>query len=106
MAMEDAVTLGEALRAVEFDLPEAFRLYERARVTRTARVVLAVREMGRLYHAAGVERQVRNSLWKGREPARYYDALEWLYAWRPEYCLADAGIRTDSPAGNSTLKTG
>jgi len=92
MAMEDAVTLGEALRASAFDLPAAFKLYEKARITRAARVVLSVREMGRLYHAAGVDRLVRNSLWIGRTPERYYDALEWLYGWRPEHCLADAGI--------------
>ena len=90
MAMEDAVTLGEALRASDFDIAAAFRLYEKARIGRAARVVLSVREMGRLYHAAGVERLVRNSLWTGREPERYYDALEWLYGWRPEHCLRDA----------------
>ena len=69
------------------DLEEAFVRYERARVTRTARVVLMTREMGRVYHASGVERLVRNDLWKGREPARYYDALEWLYGWKVENCL-------------------
>lgn len=99
MAMEDAVTLGEALRVADFDIAEAFRVYERARVARTARVVLSVREMGRLYHATGVERLVRNNLWKGRKPERYYDALEWLYAWRPEHCLDDAGIVAQSPVG-------
>ena len=46
------------------------------------------REMGRLYHAKGVERLVRNELWKGRTPERFYDALEWLYGWRVERCLA------------------
>ena len=56
----------------------------------TARVVLSVREMGRLYPAKGVERLVRNSLWVGRTPERFYDAVEWLYAWRPEHCLDDA----------------
>lgn len=90
MAIEDAVTLGEAVKACDFDLPAAFRLYESARVARTARVVLSVREMGRLYHAKGVERLVRNSLWVGRTPDRFYDAVEWLYAWRPEHCLDDA----------------
>lgn len=90
MAIEDAVTLGEAVKACDFDLPTAFRLYESARVARTARVVLSVREMGRLYHAKGVERLVRNSLWVGRTPERFYDAVEWLYAWRPERCLDDA----------------
>ena len=90
MALEDAVTLGEAVKACDFDLPAAFKLYESARVARTARVVLSVREMGRLYHARGVERLVRNSLWVGRTPERFYDAVEWLYAWRPEHCLDDA----------------
>ncbi|VTU33301.1 3-hydroxybenzoate 6-hydroxylase [Variovorax sp. SRS16] len=90
MALEDAVTLGAAVEACGFDLPAAFRLYASARVARTARVVLSVREMGRLYHAKGVERLVRNSLWTGRSPERYYDAVEWLYAWDPAHCLADA----------------
>jgi len=92
MALEDAVTLAAAVQARDFDLPAAFRLYEEARIARTARVVLSVREMGRLYHAQGVERLVRNSLWVGRTPERFYDAVEWLYAWRPEQCL-DAAAR-------------
>jgi len=95
MALEDAVTLGMAIERCQradgsHDLPRAFRLYEAARVARTARVVLSVREMGRLYHAKGVERLVRNSLWPGRTQQRFYDAVEWLYAWRPERCLDDA----------------
>ena len=87
MALEDAVTLGEAVRAEKGDLARAFERYERARVTRTARVVLLTREMGRIYHAHGVERLVRNDLWRGRTPERFYDALEWLYGWRVENCL-------------------
>jgi salicylate hydroxylase len=87
MALEDAVTLGEAVRASGGELERGFALYERARVTRTARVALLAREMGRIYHAKGVERLVRNDLWKGRAPERFYDALEWLYAWRMEECL-------------------
>jgi 2-polyprenyl-6-methoxyphenol hydroxylase-like FAD-dependent oxidoreductase len=89
MALEDAVTLGEALRAHGGDLAAGFARYERSRVARTARVVLSAREMGRLYHARGVERLVRNDLWRGRPPERFYDALEWLYGWRAERCLAD-----------------
>ena len=88
MALEDAVTLGEALRANRGDFPEAFARYERSRVTRTGRVVLSAREMGRIYHAKDVERLVRNDLWKGRPPERFYDALEWLYGWKVERCLA------------------
>jgi 3-hydroxybenzoate 6-monooxygenase len=88
MALEDAVTLGRALAATDDDIDAAFALYERSRVARTARVVLMTREMGRIYHAAGVERLVRNELWRGRTPERFYDALEWLYGWSAERCLA------------------
>ncbi|WP_298235252.1 3-hydroxybenzoate 6-monooxygenase [uncultured Azohydromonas sp.] len=89
MAMEDAVTLGEALRAHDNDIAKAFDLYQRSRVARTARIVLSSREMGRIYHAKGVERLVRNELWKGRTPERFYDAMEWLYGWNVDNCLAD-----------------
>ena len=88
MAIEDGVTLGEALRVHGGDFGRAFAHYERSRVARTARIVLSSREMGRIFHAKGVERLVRNELWKGRTPERYYDALEWLYGWRVENCLA------------------
>jgi salicylate hydroxylase len=88
MAIEDAVTLGEALRVRGNDFARAFDLYQRSRIARTARVVLSAREMGRLYHAKGVERLVRNDLWKGRTPERFYDAVEWLYGWKLENCLA------------------
>ena len=89
MAMEDAVTLGEALRVHDNDFAKAFELYQRSRVARTARIVLSSREMGRIYHARGVERLVRNDLWRGRTPERFYDALEWLYGWNVANCLAE-----------------
>jgi salicylate hydroxylase len=88
MALEDAVTLGEALRVSEGRFDQAFELYQRSRVARTARIVLSAREMGRIFHAKGVERLVRNELWKGRTPERFYDAMEWLYGWTVESCLA------------------
>ena len=87
MAIEDAVALREAMKACELDVGNAFKLYEESRIPRTARVVLSAREMGRLYHAQGVERLVRNQLWDGRTPDRFYDALEWLYGWRAEDAL-------------------
>ena len=92
MAMEDAVTLGEALRVTAtnggHDFARAFESYQRSRVARTARVVLSARAMGRIFHAKGVERLVRNDLWTGRSPERFYDAMEWLYGWKVENCLA------------------
>lgn len=55
MALEDAVTLGKALAQCEGDAAQAFALYESVRIPRTARIVWSTREMGRVYHAAGVE---------------------------------------------------
>jgi 3-hydroxybenzoate 6-monooxygenase len=88
MALEDAVTLGEALRVHDNDFARAFEHYQRSRIARTARIVLSAREMGRIFHAKGVERLVRNELWKGRSQDRFYDAMEWLYGWKVENCLA------------------
>ena len=92
MALEDAVTLGEALRVTQteagHDWDKALALYQRSRVARTARIVLSAREMGRIYHAKGVERLVRNDLWRGRSSERFYDAVEWLYGWNVGNCLA------------------
>lgn len=98
MAIEDAVTLGEALRTTGNDWPQALDLYQRARVARTARIVLSSREMGRIYHAKGVERLIRNDLWRGRSPERFYDAMEWLYGWNVSNCLdAAAHIPSSLP---------
>ncbi|EDZ3861330.1 hypothetical protein GKI01_17165 [Salmonella enterica] len=49
----------------------------RVRISRTARIVWSTREMGRLYHVAGVERQVRNLLWKGKSQKAFYHNIEW-----------------------------
>ena len=87
MALEDAVTLGEALRVNQNDIAKALQLYQACRTTRTARIVLSGREMGRIYHASGMERKIRNGLWKDRAPERYYDALEWLYGWNVSKAL-------------------
>lgn len=87
MALEDAVTLGEAVKVSSGNLQDAFRLYESVRIPRTARVVWSTREMGRLYHAKGVERTVRNSLWAGRTQPEFYAALNWLYRWNVAQCL-------------------
>ncbi len=110
MALEDAVTLGEALRAHGNDWALALELYQRSRVARTARIVLSGREMGRIYHAKGVERLVRNDLWRGRSAERFYDAVDWLYGWNVGNCLAEpmpsasasvtapAPVHTEQPA--------
>lgn len=44
--------------------------------------------MGRLYHAQGVVRLVRDALWQGHTPERFNCAMEWLHGWRAEHCPA------------------
>ena len=82
MALEDAVTLGQCVQGAPGDLKLAFERYQKARIARTARIVLSAREMGRDYHAEGVERLVRNDLWRGRSMEGFYEALHWLFGWR------------------------
>ncbi|AZP61648.1 3-hydroxybenzoate 6-monooxygenase [Pseudomonas aeruginosa] len=94
MALEDAVVLGQAVKACNHDLVAAMRLYEQVRIPRTARVLWSAREMGRLYHAKGVERQVRNQLWQGRDQDRFHDALRWLYGWQASNCLQPLELAT------------
>jgi salicylate hydroxylase len=68
-------------------LAAALALYQQARIPRTARVLYSACEMGRIYHAQGVERQVRNSLRTGRTQQQFYDPLHWLHGWGAENCL-------------------
>ena len=79
--------LGEALRVTGKDWAAALALYQKNRVPRTGRIVLSSREMGRIYHATGVERLIRNQMWKDRPQQRFYDAMEWLYSWNVSNCL-------------------
>jgi 2-polyprenyl-6-methoxyphenol hydroxylase-like FAD-dependent oxidoreductase len=78
----------QVLRRHDNDFAQAFAWYQHWRVARTARIVWWAREMGRILHAKGVERLVRNELWRGRTPERFYAAMEWLYGWRVDNCLA------------------
>ncbi|MCL2726118.1 MAG: 3-hydroxybenzoate 6-monooxygenase [Polyangiaceae bacterium] len=86
-ALEDAVTLGMAVGETDGDFVEAFKIYEQMRIPRAMRMVYSAREIGRLYHAKGVDRLIRNSLWVGRTQEQLYDSISWLYGWRAEDCL-------------------
>ncbi len=89
-ALEDAVTLGLALRHADYNWDQGLALYQRSRVARAARLVLSAREMGRIYHAKGVERLVRNDMWQGRSQESFYGALDWVYGWKASHCLKTA----------------
>ena len=78
MALEDAVCLGDALARHE-DFNTAFLAYQTLRIPRAYRVILSSRELGRVYHAQGVERLVRNKWLGDKTPDGFYDSLAWLY---------------------------
>ena len=79
MAMEDSVCLAHYLDLYQGDFQAAFADYQRDRIVRAYRVVLSSRLLGKMYHAEGVERLIRNSVLGAKTPSQFYDGLEWLY---------------------------
>ena len=75
MAMEDAVSLADAL-AADTDIERALRSYTKARYLRTARVQLTARMMGEIYHAEGIRRELRNQV---LSTAELREGMAWLY---------------------------
>jgi salicylate hydroxylase len=81
MALEDALALGDLLAASPQDPAGAFVQFERQRFLRTARVVLESRALWPIYHAGGIEAEVRNAQWRERTTEDYYRCFDWL--WQP-----------------------
>jgi len=79
MAMEDAVCLADKFEKSGGDFKAAFAAYQCERIPRAYRVVLSSRELGRVYHAEGVERLVRNAWLQGKSPEEFYSSMRWLY---------------------------
>jgi 2-polyprenyl-6-methoxyphenol hydroxylase-like FAD-dependent oxidoreductase len=86
MAMEDAVALGTAADANRGDFEKAFKRYQEMRMVRASRVQVSANSLvGQIFHVPdGLERQIRNDIYRDRSPERYYDALEWVFS-PPEY---------------------
>jgi salicylate hydroxylase len=84
MALEDAVCLAACADAADGDFPAAFLDYQNKRLVRASRVQVSSKLLGLVFHAQGVERLIRNDIYQGRSPERYYDALEWLFT-APDY---------------------
>ena len=86
MAMEDAVALGVACDATPGDFGKAFKRYQDMRLVRASRVHISADSLvGQIFHVPdGIERLVRNQMFMGRKPERYYDALEWVFG-APDY---------------------
>jgi 3-hydroxybenzoate 6-monooxygenase len=78
-AIEDAVVLREALRHTRGDVLAAFQHYQKARYLRTGRVQLTARFYGDIYHASGVQRELRNQMFQGGLESAGFAGLKWMY---------------------------
>jgi 2-polyprenyl-6-methoxyphenol hydroxylase-like FAD-dependent oxidoreductase len=83
MAIEDAYVLAEQLGRRPDQPAQAFRLYERRRARRTARVQAAARWNGRVYHFSGLAALARNAGLRSRGGESLLQRYDWLYGWRP-----------------------
>ncbi len=101
MAMEDAVALGASADAAGGDFERAFVDYQNLRLARASRVQISANSLvGMIFHVPdGVERLVRNDIYRGRPAERYYDALEWIFS-APQYVrdFNKAGAGRSRPA--------
>ncbi len=82
LALEDAVTLGNAVAATPGGLAEAFRVYAAARRPRARKVQLASRRNGQIYHLTGMAARARNSALTWLPPERLIAGYDWLYGYR------------------------
>lgn len=78
-AIEDAVVLREALRFTQNDVANAFQRYQAVRYLRTGRVQLTARFYGDIYHASGVQRELRNQLFQSGTESAGFAGLKWMY---------------------------
>jgi salicylate hydroxylase len=65
------------------DYEKAFKTYQELRYLRTGRVQLMARVFGEIYHASGVNRELRNQLLRQWSEEGSID-MSWLYGEQPE----------------------
>ena len=69
------------------DYAAAFKSYQQLRYLRTARVQLMARVFGEIYHASGVNRELRNKVLSDWTAQGGVD-MSWLYGHQPGICRA------------------
>jgi salicylate hydroxylase len=85
MAIEDAAVLANALAAHPQNAVRALRQYEQARRPRVARVQVAARRNGRIYHLSEPMARARNLALRILPGERLMAAYDWLYGWTSEH---------------------
>jgi salicylate hydroxylase len=84
MSIEDAVCLADKVVDAQGDYAAAFLAYQQARYLRTGRVQIMARVYGEFYHAAGVAKELRNTMLGSRTAEDAMAGMEWLYGRQPE----------------------
>ncbi len=79
MAIEDGLCVADKIAESGDDPERAFRAYQKDRYLRTGRVQLMARFLGDVYHADGVQRDLRNQLLGARTQEKALEGLDWLY---------------------------
>ena len=82
-ALEDAVCLADAVARQQGNVERAFRLYQEARIPRTARVQRSARLFGDIIHSNGITALLRNALFSWRAPDDF-TYTDWFYGYQPE----------------------
>lgn len=82
-ALEDAVSLADAIASHQGDVSRAFLAYQEERIPRTARVQRTARLFGDIIHSDGIGAMLRNVLLSQRVPDDYA-YTDWFYGYRPE----------------------
>ncbi|MGE4246657.1 MAG: FAD-dependent monooxygenase [Parvibaculaceae bacterium] len=82
MALEDAVTLGEAV-STHRTFEAAFRAFEAMREARTTRIVRAARRQGRIDHLDKPWSVARNLAIRALPHSLLHRRLDWIFRWQP-----------------------
>jgi 3-hydroxybenzoate 6-monooxygenase len=83
MALEDACVLAGSVKETP-DIAAALSRYAALRRERTARVQNESLRLGRLYHARGPARLLRNLGLRAVTGERFLRRNDWIYRWKPE----------------------
>jgi salicylate hydroxylase len=81
MALEDSVVLAELLSRSNTSVQETFKLFEKKRFLRTARVQLQSRSLWEDFHCGGALAEVRTARFAERQTEDFFRCLDWL--WTP-----------------------
>ena len=83
MALEDACVLSNAIRNSS-KLEIAFQDFSNLRFKRTSAIQSRSRQLGRIYHAKGALRIVRNIVLNSTPLHRFMKQLSWIYDWKTQ----------------------